>query len=201
MQFKDTLNGIAFRRYIIDGNDFSRLFTTNDGGMTWDSSNQFSPISSIGYAKDKVGGKSFYIAGGRYGSMISLDSGKTWKTLDGEMHSMISFYDSETGISTYPISSGGKGAMIFTGLPTLGINEFSNNEAFSLYPNPVKDVLSISTNIKQFDIEIYDISGRLTQKKECNQESSINISDINPGFFFVRVITSGSSYNYKMVKQ
>ena len=56
----------------------------------------------------------------------------------------------------------------------------------SIYPNPVKDVLYIKSDIsEQSTVEIFNIYGKLL-KQENLINSKINVSDLTPGFYLIR---------------
>lgn len=81
---------------------------------------------------------------------------------------------------------------------TLGTKTFTQSD-FKLYPNPVKDVLTVETigNIEK--IIVYDLFG-----KEIMQTTitSINMSDLAGGMYFVKVQTSsGLTITKQVVKQ
>ncbi len=76
-----------------------------------------------------------------------------------------------------------------------------------VYPNPIENMLFISTNTLNADnipIEIYSLSGKLVFNKTFNtkqNELSLDLSDLSNGFFILKIITSQKTYNYKIVKQ
>ena len=74
--------------------------------------------------------------------------------------------------------------------------------SFSVYPNPVKDVLSISNSINAEinAVIVTDINGR-TVKQFNSNVSQINISDLNAGVYFVNINSNEGSTTKKIVKQ
>ena len=66
--------------------------------------------------------------------------------------------------------------------PGFGVEE--NGEAMiSVYPNPAHDKLFVNAeNIK--NIDLYNISGQLVIS---STENEINVSDLNPGMYFIRI--------------
>lgn len=73
---------------------------------------------------------------------------------------------------------------------------------FSIYPNPVKDILNISNSIgaEINSLTIVDINGR-TVKQINSNISQINISDLNAGVYFVNINSNEGSLTTKIVKQ
>ena len=68
---------------------------------------------------------------------------------------------------------------------TLSSSDFSqNNLEVALYPNPVRDVLNIETNLDIQSVEIYNIQG---QKVLSSNQKQINVSDLAAGMYMVRI--------------
>ncbi|MDA9335620.1 carbohydrate-binding protein [Flavobacteriaceae bacterium] len=76
-----------------------------------------------------------------------------------------------------------------------------------LYPNPVQDMLFINiglTNLTRIPVEIYDLTGKLIVSKTYSPTSntlSIDVSNIESGFFILKITTSEKTHNYKIIKQ
>lgn len=79
-------------------------------------------------------------------------------------------------------------------------NYMSTNEqdftTFQIFPNPTKNILNFSENLKE--ITIYDLSGKLILKGKGDQ---INVSNLPSGTYLLKGITnSGKSINQKFIK-
>ena len=83
----------------------------------------------------------------------------------------------------------------------LGTEDFARNN-FAVYPNPATDMLNIS-NVNKLDITnatITDINGRII--KEVNSSiQSINIAELTPGVYFLKVTTTEGSGITKFIKK
>ena len=66
---------------------------------------------------------------------------------------------------------------------TVGVNDFTSN--LSVYPNPVKDVLTIEGNYTSIDI--IDVSGRLVLSSEATK--NINVSSLADGVYMLNIKT------------
>ena len=75
------------------------------------------------------------------------------------------------------------------------------SSTFSVYPNPVKDVLNISNsmNAEINTVIVTDINGRTV--KQFGSVSQINVSDLNAGVYFVNINSNEGSTTKKIVKQ
>ncbi|MFN4084268.1 MAG: T9SS type A sorting domain-containing protein [Bacteroidia bacterium] len=208
--FRDSLNGVAFRRYTDQQNQisFSTLHYTSDGGINWDTlTNIFPPIHEVRYLHNKNGnGQSLYIAGGDEGAIFSNDSAMNWRFFDNEKHSSLAFYNKETGLSYYPVSSGGRGLLKFVG-PFTGIRgdkQKSELVSYSVYPNPANDILNVSYETLEHETEltIMDLTGKsfksfLINNIQHKNKITLDISDLEKGLYFLRASDIG---NIKFVK-
>ena len=205
MAFRDSLNGIAFKRFSNKASqlNYSTLHYTSDGGITWDSSTIiFPPIAEVRYVKKKnENDQSFYIAGGYEGAIYSNDSAINWKYFDSEMHSWLAFYNKESGLSFYPVKAGGKGLLKFVG-PFTGskiINNPIEQFSISIYPNPVINQLNITytTSDNETELVVLDITGKVVKSfqllntKEQNN-ITVNTSDLGKGIYFLRASNLGT---------
>jgi hypothetical protein len=76
------------------------------------------------------------------------------------------------------------------------------NTTFIIYPNPVNDRLYIETQTLTQIVEVYDIFGRLQQQSAVSgQQSAIDVSDLNSGIYFVKVMTENGEIVKKFVKE
>ncbi len=79
----------------------------------------------------------------------------------------------------------------------------NRNTPFSLYPNPVKDHLTLrfDDGTEPESVELYDLAGRLVGTKP-NGQKSIDMGAMPSGVYMLRVTTKdGTSYHEKIVKE
>lgn len=85
---------------------------------------------------------------------------------------------------------------------TLSVNEFENINSISVYPNPVRDILTIDNpgqiNIEK--IEIYSITGQKL-KTFYDIGNSIELNELNQGPYFLNVINGRKSKKIKVIKE
>jgi len=72
------------------------------------------------------------------------------------------------------------------------------NLEFNIYPNPAQDILNIDliNNFEIYSYAIFDSYGRVVSNNNT-YESSIDISNINPGIYFIRVTNSDNATTTK----
>jgi len=90
------------------------------------------------------------------------------------------------------------------------MHDSQNNKKFVLdsgiriYPNPANDWLNIeiSTLSGMVEISIYDFTGRMLRKTESLDElTKIDISNLNPSTFIIKIATENNLKTIKFVKQ
>lgn len=83
----------------------------------------------------------------------------------------------------------------------VGLNDLSGDTSIQLYPNPVSNTLTIQTNLNQFKVAIYDITGQCVLNK--SNASLVDVSALKAGVYVVGI--EDESYNrlltQKIVKQ
>ena len=72
-------------------------------------------------------------------------------------------------------------------------------ESIHIYPNPVKDILNISTEETWTKAEIYDISGRIMRSLSLHV-NSIDVGNLESGIYILKLSNKGKSSNVKFVK-
>ncbi|MDO9001275.1 MAG: T9SS type A sorting domain-containing protein [Bacteroidota bacterium] len=86
-----------------------------------------------------------------------------------------------------------------------GLHENSDVSAMELYPNPGKDKLWLNFTRKgKFLVEILDLSGKTIKSGNFdaeNMEQSIDINDLSPSLYIIKVTEKQKSYFYKFIKE
>ncbi|NRB59191.1 MAG: family 16 glycosylhydrolase [Winogradskyella sp.] len=89
---------------------------------------------------------------------------------------------------------------------TMSVDEFDANNMISLYPNPVKDALSIQTLSPIKKLQIVDLKGRLIKEKDfstnLNNQLHYDITFLNEGLYVVEVtFENGTTATQKFIKE
>lgn len=84
---------------------------------------------------------------------------------------------------------------------TYGIFEPNHIQALSLYPNPAMEVIFLrNLDIAEHElIQVLDSSGRVCAEQYGGEK--VQLVNLSPGYYFIRIIKSGSVYLGKFVKQ
>ena len=78
-----------------------------------------------------------------------------------------------------------------------GVDENVMNELV-VFPNPTKDVFTISSNEKINSIDIYNAMGKLVQ---TTNSATSTLTDFENGVYFISVNTEGGSIRSKIIKE
>ena len=73
------------------------------------------------------------------------------------------------------------------------VNEIENQQ-FSIYPNPAKDVLRICGIAENQEITIYSINGAVMMKLIASEGDEINIGDLRTGLYIIGVGNNFSKF-------
>lgn len=82
--------------------------------------------------------------------------------------------------------------------------EETNTSTYSLYPNPVKDKLAVSSSNPDeiMKVEVMDMSGKVLSKREIRSNATIDVSDISSGVYLVKITSAANeSTQIKFVKE
>ena len=85
---------------------------------------------------------------------------------------------------------------------TLSVDDFTHSN-FKMFPNPVKDYLTISVENKDIvkGYEIFDLTGRKVKSIPKSDNSTIKVSELPKGLYFVKVKTDRSEIIGKFIKE
>ncbi|WP_396167208.1 T9SS type A sorting domain-containing protein [Flavobacterium sp.] len=83
----------------------------------------------------------------------------------------------------------------------LGINNIKSDE-FVIYPNPVKDYLTIKGNTVVNKVTVFNSLGQiLFEKNQNNSEFSIDLSNLSSGNYYVKVESDDKKQILKVIKE
>lgn len=90
-----------------------------------------------------------------------------------------------------------------TGCTVLNVNNFNLDNSIVLYPNAVKEMLTIKSNNLLQEITLRDINGRLVVQSLLNnqKEKSISLSAFASGIYFIKITSDKGQQIKKIIKQ
>ncbi len=83
---------------------------------------------------------------------------------------------------------------------TLATSEVSKKDIFTVYPNPVVDVVNFVLQGKVTSVEVYDAAGKLV-KSANDGAKSLNVSNLAKGSYLVKVNADNQIYTKKVIKK
>lgn len=82
----------------------------------------------------------------------------------------------------------------------VSVNELDSFGDIEIFPVPANDILFVNTNISIESILIYDLSGKIVKEAVPQvSEVSIDVSDIDTGEYFVKILNTRGSYFLKRI--
>jgi len=107
---------------------------------------------------------------------------------------------SQEGNDTVNVATPVVQSLIVTQATGIENKEFSN---LKIYPNPVRDYLSIDigdSNVSNIEISIIDLSGKIVYNKNYNNTvNTIDVSNYSSGLYFVEIKTSKGIQKLKLI--
>ena len=128
------------------------------------------------------------------------DESTVWNVYDGLRHI----------VEVVAIYEGGRRSVSAIGEinNVVNVNEFKENQiACDIYPNPVKDKLTIATEMNVEEVSIYDIYGRLCCRDASNASTStmdtfnVSVQDLENGIYFINIKTDNGNIVERFVKK
>lgn len=84
---------------------------------------------------------------------------------------------------------------------SLGVADF-DNQSFSAYPNPVKDILNINYTQNITDVTVYNILGQQVLNSVANaNKTQLDMSSLATGTYLVKVKTENAVKTIKVIKE
>ncbi|MCL8537559.1 S8 family peptidase [Chryseobacterium gallinarum] len=81
----------------------------------------------------------------------------------------------------------------------LDTSEALKKEKFSIFPNPVKNVLNITSKNEIKTLEVYDNLGRLIRKN--SNQKSMSVADFSKGTYYLKIQAKDKIYYEKFIKE
>lgn len=89
---------------------------------------------------------------------------------------------------------------IHTMYQTLNVSGSAKESEIKIYPNPVKNILNLSSHSKIIKVVIVGLSGKKVIEKEMNSETRINVESLPKGVYFIQVYAENENKTIKFIK-
>jgi len=165
--------------FVSDG--LGAIYKTTNTGQDWTmTSVSSSELNNLHFIDNQA------ITIGDWGEFFtSNDFGETWEEGDFETGHLykIYFYNDHLGWIV-----GSDGTILHSETGILTNDDDSKIEKIKIYPNPVQDSFYLSNEITVLGVEIFNIYGKIIKKLKLSETGKYNISDIESGVYFIRVL-------------
>ena len=154
------------------------------------------------YHVDEAGNNNFINC--IYGAYVTASGSNTTVDADGDGFSLLNDCDdNNSAVNPSAVEINGNSIDencdgIFCSTLSTSDNELV--KTISLYPNPMNDILLLSSFLPILKVEIYDIAGRLINSKIA-PENIINVSDLKSGIYILKLYTENGIKKTKMIKE
>jgi len=134
------------------------------------------------------------IAAGGVACLIQAFSTMNRDLMRNKLRETASLYPSHTDQMGYGILNFGS---FFNSV--LNTSEIAKKNAVAIFPNPVKNILSIASENEVISIEVYDNLGRLITK--VSNQKSVQVEHFAKGVYYLKIQTKDKVYYKKFIKE
>ncbi len=132
-------------------------------------------------------------AGGKI--FTTTNSGGTWSEMTSGTTNQLRNFDYSNNVR---IAVGDGGAIMRLVDITTSNENLLENKLIQIYPNPVKDVLNIRSNLEVKKLTVRDITGKVVLSEEVQQ--NINMAHLSKGVYLLQVQTAEGLIEKKVMK-
>ena len=131
-----------------------------------------------------------------------IDDYVWWLTTSTGSQGAVAQRSNDDGASWYADPDGYQMVFFVAGdCDALGVSDFGTVD-FDFYPNPVRDVLNIQSQMALKSVEVFNIIGQKVIRSENVNHAQIDVSKLNSGTYVVRAtFEDGQVENIKFVKK
>ncbi|MFV5698928.1 T9SS type A sorting domain-containing protein [Flavobacterium sp. ZT3R17] len=83
----------------------------------------------------------------------------------------------------------------------LGIEKLEDDNIFSIYPNPAKDIIHFKNNNNKFinKVIITNLNGKIVLKQN-NNSTELNVQLLKQGIYLIQIMSEGKTFKNKFIK-
>jgi hypothetical protein len=86
-----------------------------------------------------------------------------------------------------------------------GVKQNRNKVAFSVYPNPVQNFITVNSVERMKDLKVYNVTGSLLKVVDMASQAGsrdIDMSDLPKGIYMIKVnFSEGGTFAYRIIKE
>ncbi|MCF6351826.1 MAG: T9SS type A sorting domain-containing protein [Cyclobacteriaceae bacterium] len=135
------------------------------------------------------------------GGWANIGNNPTTHQLDGEYYPLLDDNTNAPAVTSITLGQSEGVILLKSPVGTLNVNEVTENE-INIYPNPVKNILTINNKGQLVEsYKIYNTIGQVIQSDSSFNESKINISHLNSGVYFLKILLNQKETTVKFIKK
>jgi len=73
-------------------------------------------------------------------------------------------------------------------------------DRFSFYPNPVNNILTINSQLLDFEYSLYNIQGQKFIKSNSTISKTVNFNSYPPGLYILTISSNNEEQSFKIIK-
>ena len=176
------------------------VFKSEDNGNTWTEMTDAIWVTSMVIDTNDIIYVGAEINSGQGGVFRSVDNGLTWERIISGMGQYPSVEGMCLSPDGYLYAYDSKLYCSKKSLYTDINDKKIKINKFKITPNPATDYLTIQTTLKDYTIQITDVTGRVVYSKYKSAEKSFNVASLTPGIYVLTIIDDNYSASQKFVK-
>lgn len=188
-----TVSGFRF------GESVAQVFRSIDNGSTWlsiGSNLPDIPVNDIIVDPESPG--QLYLATD-ISVFYSTNYGDTWQILGSNLPNVPYLdLDIHPQSRTLVVASYGIGMLRYQLPLASAVEQTSNSNSWTVYPNPVHDYLFIKSGINFSSLKVFNLKGELVLSS--GNQKTIPVAHLNPGIYFCQTQIQGKIIQQKFVK-
>jgi photosystem II stability/assembly factor-like uncharacterized protein len=181
-------------------------YKTENGGQTWvrniiPTALFGNPVNfatqGIGFANENLG----WIGGGGLepNFLQTNDGGTTWSNITSSFSYRV---NKIRFLENFAYASGIR--ILRTLIPVSNKPEMAQDKSVQIFPNPLKEFIQVQldeTVWKNANVSIHSLNGQKLTSRSAGNETRINLSDLSPGTYFLRVTSEEKLWFRRIVKE
>ncbi|PBQ31409.1 hypothetical protein CNR22_06410 [Sphingobacteriaceae bacterium] len=164
-----------------------QIYKSTDNGASF---NAITSVPSGTYGCIQFANALTGFVGGENGTLLKTTNGGTSWTNETSNTTQAINAIYTYNYSSYFVDNANK--IFISQQPLTSLEKIKNNEALSIYPNPATNELIVNykTLNEKISLQILDVGGKLVFESELSGASSLDISGMEAGIYFVKCINS-----------
>ena len=199
--------------YIMSANE-NKIYAGSWGGGVYVSSNNGDSWTAINNGLEAtnkkinaltVSGTHVFAGTGNNGLYTITTDGTSWKNITSNMPSYLVNSIAVIGTDIFTGVGGNSNTYLWKRpiSEITGVKNISSDNAFSVYPNPVKDKLTIrsSSSANILNYEVLSLDGKSILKTGIGEKANIDVSDLQRGIYMLKVNLKDGIMVSKFIKE